>query len=271
LELPTADPVSRARSWVTARFPAFNQGGVVTRSQALEYGMTAAQVRKMVDAGRWRRLARGVYATQVPVWEQLAWAGLLQAGEGACLGRAAAGYLYGINGPPSQIDIWIPPGRSVPRRADTPVPKVGGPTARRSDDRDVARAEQEMWNPWRFHQGARTVVGTPPRSGVEETVLDLCEEKLHQVFRDEEPEIWFLRTCPATARGWIRTVIRPVLESGLTTYDDLRAALDARPLMEGGSVIRREIREMEEGRPIAGRSTSVRRREPPGGTHPITD
>lgn len=256
-------------------FIASVQGGVITREQAMEYGMTSAQVRAMVETGRWRRLARGVYATDLPVWEQLAWAGLLQAGEGACLGGSAAGYLYGINGQPPQIDIWVPPGRSVPRRRDTPVPKpvakAGRSASETGGDPELERLVHEMWNPWRFHQGVRTVVGNPPRSGVEETVLDLCEGKLHSHFREEDPVIWFQRSYPPMLRGWMRAVIRPVLDSGLTTVDKLRNTLDARPQMEGGVLIRWELGQMEQGLAIGAKRKAVRRRDPRGKAHPITD
>lgn len=243
---------------------AFQQGGVVTRRQALEMGMTPPEVRRMVGSGRWRALARGVYAVDVPVWHQVMWAGLLVAGEGACVGGRAAAHLYGLEGPPPQIDIWVLPGRSVPRRREM----VGGREM-------VTPGGHGQWVSWRFRQGSRTAVGNPPRSCVEETVLDICQEKLHRHFREEgeqENPFWFLRSYPPIVRGRIRSVLGPAIDSGLTTAEKLHAVLDKATNLEGGALVGWEIDEMEAGRRIGGRRTrGLRRRDPRGRPHPPTD
>lgn len=264
---------------------AFQQGGIVTRRQALDLGMTPSGVRRMVESGRWRTLARGVYAVDVPVWHQMMWAGLLVAGDGACVGGRAAGHLYGIEGPPPQIDIWVPPGRSVPRRKETrrtPAPGVRneigalGESGGVAEPRIQGQAEGEGdWVSWRFHQGRRAAVGDPPRTTVEETVLDICREKLNRHFRqegEEENPFWFLRSYPPIIRGRIRSVLGPAMESGLTTAEKLHAALDRATNLEGGALIGWEIDEMEAGRSISSRrSRGLRRRDPRGVPHPPTD
>jgi very-short-patch-repair endonuclease len=128
------------------------QSGVVTREQAIAYGLAPASLRRLVQEGGWQRLAVGVYAiSPLPVsWTARAWAGVLIGGDQARIGGLAAAHLHGLaERPPDRIDVLVPP---------TGRPRVGGP--------------------WRFVReeagcrGSRSV-GSPPRLRVEDTVLDL--------------------------------------------------------------------------------------------------
>jgi putative AbiEi antitoxin of type IV toxin-antitoxin system len=129
------------------------QAGIVSREQAIGHGLSSKSVGRLVREEHWQRVAAGIYLTAPgpPDWTALAWAGVLLGGDRAGIGGAAAGYLHGIiDSPPATIPILIP--HDV-RRQDQP-PWVF--SRRRSDDRLHFR-------------------GSPPRSGVEDTVLDLCD------------------------------------------------------------------------------------------------
>lgn len=68
------------------------QAGIVTWEQALQLGMPAKTVRKLVTDGYWTRLSSGIYLTHAmrPAWSSLAWAGALVGGpEAASTGKAA--------------------------------------------------------------------------------------------------------------------------------------------------------------------------------------
>lgn len=129
------------------------QAGAVSREQAIAYGMSATAVRRLVDQGFWQRLAPGVYAATglAPTWLTYAWAGVMIGGDLACLGGSAAGHLHGlIAQPPRAITVLIP--------ARLRRPEVG--------------------TPWEFVRTRRALRsrGAPPRSGVEDTVLDMCAD-----------------------------------------------------------------------------------------------
>lgn len=261
-----SDPRSRRRSEGREVRPeqqalsiAWLQSGVITHSQALEAGMTARQVRERVASGRWRRLSRGVYATDSAIWHQAAWAGLLMAGDGACLGGRAAAFLHGFDTQPGRIDVWVPPGSAVPRRG-----------AGRADG---AGPTHSAWRgSWRFRQGSRTAVGIPPRSCVEETVLDRCEEMLAGGFAQRSPmEQWNERMYPVHVRFAVRRVLTAALESGMTSVDRLLAALDRSANLEGRQLVVWELDEMTAGRRIRRDGASLYRRTAPGQGRVPTD
>lgn len=115
--------------------------------------MSATGIRRLVDQGFWQRLAPGVYAATslTPTWLTYAWAGILIGGDLACLGGTAAGYVHGVIAhPPRVIRVLIPAGLRRP----------------------VAGA------PWEFvrTRAALRSRGSPPRTGVEDTVLDICAD-----------------------------------------------------------------------------------------------
>ncbi|MDN5725184.1 MAG: hypothetical protein L0G99_04520 [Propionibacteriales bacterium] len=140
----------------TLRQLALAQAGVISRGQAQQLGLSRHSQQRLVDRGRWQRLASGLLVAhdQPPTWTTHAWAGLLLAGDGARLGGEAAAHLWGLTDePPERILVWHP---HRTRRVDT------APWAFRREREDV-RAES---------------IGDPPRTSIEDTVLDLCDRRL---------------------------------------------------------------------------------------------
>lgn len=130
------------------------QDRVVSREQALGLGLGRHALARLLAEESWRRFARGVYCTDPaePSWRSWAWAGVLIGGDQARLGGAAAGHLHGlIEEPPAVITVLVPGFGTRPRIA----------------------------GPWTFHReqpGVRRAAGrgSPPRLGVEDTILDLA-------------------------------------------------------------------------------------------------
>jgi hypothetical protein len=129
------------------------QAGVLTSSQAYEGGMTTVMIRRRLELGRWQRLQTGVYAvfSGPPGRSTILWGAVLRAGPGAMLSHYTAAEVSGLSDRPSPlIHITVPGDRYVGR--------IRGLVVRRS-----GRAAQ-----------ARHPVLLPPRTRVEETVLDLA-------------------------------------------------------------------------------------------------
>jgi hypothetical protein len=129
------------------------QAGVVTAAQTQAAGLSDQALYRLEQTDRWQRLSRSLYLTSPgqPSWQARAWGGVLLGGEGSRLGGPAAGHLHGlVAAAPSQILVL------VPRYAVT---------------RDRG--------PWHFRREADGLrgasVGLPPRTSVEDTVLDLCD------------------------------------------------------------------------------------------------
>jgi hypothetical protein len=166
------------------------QDGVLTRAQALRGGMTSTMIRFQLDRGRWQRLQTGVYAvfSGVPGRRAVLWGAVLRAGSGAVLSYQTAAELSGLADRPSTlIHVTVPSRRYVER--------IPGMVVHRS-----SRAEL-----------ARHPVLEPPRTRLEETVLDLAE-------------------AAATlddACGWITRA----LGRRLTTQGQLAEAMDRRAKM----------------------------------------
>ncbi|MGC3994033.1 MAG: type IV toxin-antitoxin system AbiEi family antitoxin domain-containing protein [Propionicimonas sp.] len=121
------------------------QAWTLSREQVLAAGVSDRVISRLI-AGEWTVLAPGVYSLRPePAWLGWCWAGLLLAGPRACLGAAAAGHLHRLVPAPDLIGIWVPEGRQVRGRP-----------------------------PWVFRRGNRVGVGTPPRTAVVPTVLDLA-------------------------------------------------------------------------------------------------
>ena len=162
------------------------QAGVLSTEQLLGHGLPRHSVERLVRQGHWQRLDRSVYLTTSvePSWMALAWAGVLLGGDRARLGGSAAGFLHGLlDREPQPITVLVP-GSQVTRSRD----------------------------PWRFRRegaGAREArsPGSPPRTTVEDTVLDLCD----------------LGT-PGEAVGWVTQAV----QSRRTTVPQLRTALRRR-------------------------------------------
>jgi hypothetical protein len=163
------------------------QRGILTASQAIEGGLTRSVIRSRVRQGVWQRLHRGVYAvfSGEPGREAAFWAALLRAGPGAVLSYHSAGELARLTDRPSAlIHVTLP--------ADRRIEAIPGVVVH-----ICSRVAQ-----------ARHPVAAPPRTRVEETVLDLAG-------------------CAATvddAYGWITRA----LGRRLTTQDRLRDAMGMR-------------------------------------------
>lgn len=134
---------------------AAHQDRVITREQALGCGLSQHALARLLRERTWRALARGVYCTDPaePAWLSWCWAGVLIGGDRARLGGAAAAYLHGII-------------EDLPREIAVLVPGTGG--------------RPRIAGPWRFirdQEGHRSPAsrGSPPRLGVEDTILDLAE------------------------------------------------------------------------------------------------
>ena len=131
------------------------QAGVVSRQQALGFGLTPTVLARLVDDGRWSRTARGIYlmpATE-PSWLARVWGGVLLGGPDARVAGLAAAALNGlVDDEPLPIEILIPFGRRV-----------------RNRDWVVFRQERD-----RVRAGSTRA--EPPRTRIEDTVLDLCAD-----------------------------------------------------------------------------------------------
>jgi hypothetical protein len=138
----------------TLRNLAQRQYGVVSRSQAIRTGLSPDMIKFRVTSGRWQQLHLGVYATfsGIPGRSAWLWAALLAAGPDAVLSYQTAAELHGLSDKPtSPIHV------SIPR--DRHLVTVEGVRLHRSA-RAVDAVQRGSW---------------PPRTTVEETVLDLTE------------------------------------------------------------------------------------------------
>lgn len=131
------------------------QRGVISRAQALTCGMSPDAVDRLLRAERWLCLRRGVYSvyTGEPSREAALWAVVLLAGEGAALSHQTAAEIFSITDQPSSlIHVTIPHRRRMSPAAGVVI------------HRSTRIAEA-------IHP---TLL--PPRTRVEETVLDLAEK-----------------------------------------------------------------------------------------------
>jgi very-short-patch-repair endonuclease len=132
-----------------------HHAGVITRAQALAAGMTRHAVYARVDSRRWQQLQVGVYAAYSgrPTRESLMWAAVLGARQGGVLCHQSAAELHGLleAGRGAAIHVMVPRGHTVA--------PMTGVVIHYSQRVDVAR-----------HPALE-----PPRTRLEETVLDLAE------------------------------------------------------------------------------------------------
>jgi hypothetical protein len=188
--------VGRATLWdmvsdlpSTLRDLARRQCGVVSRSQAIRAGLSPDIIKFRVTSGRWRPIHPGVYATFTGACGRNAqlWAAVLSAGRGAALSHETAAALIGLADKLADpIHVIVPHQRRL-----TTVPS------------GVA-----------LHRSVRAVEAVqarnyPPRTSVEETVLDLTQSA--RTFDD---------VCGWVTRAFAR---------GLTDEDGLRQAMSSRP------------------------------------------
>jgi Transcriptional regulator, AbiEi antitoxin len=214
------------------------QDGVITLGQAVSVGLTAKSVRTLIRANRWQVMHRGVYAAFAgkPTRRAELWAAVLRAGTRAVLSHQTAAELWGlVDGTSPVIHVTVPHDDNPERRGP-----IAGVVIHRS----------------RSLQRARHPVLTPPRTRVEETVLDLIE--CARTF--DEKYSWI---CRAIGRR-------------RTTAQRIRAALDARARIQqrfdielalgyagGGALSILEFRyvrgvESAHGLPVATRQARIR-------------
>jgi hypothetical protein len=130
------------------------QRGVITRRQALVSGISRDAIAVRLRSGRWQRLHHGVYATfsGQPNRQALLWAAVLRAGRGATLSHQTAAELHGlVDTPTTMIHVTVRSGSQVGRMAGVVVHYSG-------------RLES-----------ARHPTLSPPRTRIDETVLDLTQ------------------------------------------------------------------------------------------------
>jgi predicted transcriptional regulator of viral defense system len=133
------------------------QAGVLAIGQAIEAGLTHGRIRNQVRSGRWQLIHRGVYATSngAPSRQAELWGALLRAGPDAVLSHETAAEVHGlIDGQSRLIHLTVAHDHR-PERCG----RIPGVVVHRS--RTLART--------------RHPVLSPPRTRVEETVLDLIE------------------------------------------------------------------------------------------------
>jgi hypothetical protein len=131
------------------------QSGVITRAQALAAGMSRHAIYARLDSGRWQQLHPGVYATYSGPADRQSklWAAVLGARPGALLCHQTAAELHGLLEPRKggMIHVMVPRGHGV-----APMSGVVIHYSRRAD-------------------AARHPALLPPRTRLEETVLDLAD------------------------------------------------------------------------------------------------
>lgn len=163
------------------------QRGVLSRTQVLAAGLTDDAIVARLRRGSWRRMYPGVYAgfSGEVSREAMLWAAVLYAGPGAALSHQTAAELWGLaDAPSSLIHLTVPSHRRASQRPGL-VPHLSA--------RALAAAHPSR---------------TPPRTRVEETVIDL----------------WESARSLDSAVGWVTSAIG----RRLTTQDKLREAMDAR-------------------------------------------
>src|ERR1022692_2044133 len=178
-----------------------SQCGMVTRRQALRAGLTRGAIGTRIGPGRWQRIYPGVLATfsGEPGRAALLWAAVLRAGPGATLSHQTAAELHGLTLRPAQlIHVTVPVGRRV-----EPVPGLV-----------IHRSE-------RIAQ-ARHPCQAPPRTRIEETVLDLTQ--LARTFDDALS--WACAACGGRLTTPQRIGVAMSQRAKLRYRDALRLALD---------------------------------------------
>lgn len=132
---------------------AAKQGGVLSSEQTSGFGLPERSVDRLLAAGAWQRLGRGIFVVhdQDPSWLGWAWGGILLGGPESRLGGLAAAHLYRLEDPPREIEVLIPWARRLTTR--------------------------ERWRFVRERPGTRSPrsPGDPPRTTFEDTVIDLTE------------------------------------------------------------------------------------------------
>ena len=128
------------------------QSGVLTRAQLINFGLHDSQVARLVRQQVLRRLDRGIYILGVlePTWHQYAWAAVLLGGRSARLMGASAAVFEGLTNPSLPILVSVDSTSGLLSRRWLTVVR----------QRSTARPPGSLTS--------------PPRTLIEDTVLDLC-------------------------------------------------------------------------------------------------
>src|SRR5262245_38612705 len=130
------------------------QRGILSAALARRGGLSTDSVKSRLRCGKWQHIHRGVYATFTgkPPREALMWAAVLRAGPGALLSYYTAAELDGLSDVPrTAVHITIPESRRI-------IP-VRGMVVHLSSRTEMAAHPTAL----------------PPRTRIEETVLDLAQ------------------------------------------------------------------------------------------------
>jgi very-short-patch-repair endonuclease len=182
------------------------QRGVLARWQAPAVELKSATINSLLRSGRWQTLRRGVYATFTgkPSRDAELWAAVLRAGPQAVLSHQTAAELDRLTSAPSEvIHVTVPDGKHV-----RPIPGVR-----------LHRSERLA--------AARHPSRTPPRTRIEETVLDLTQtaKNIDGAFG------WLCQACG----------------SRLTTPDLLLTALNKRGKVRWRAILRDALADISDG------------------------
>jgi hypothetical protein len=160
------------------------QCGIISRCQALDAGLPGDAIRGCLRTGSWRQLQRGVYATFTgqPPREAMLWAAVLRSGDGAILSHQTAAELAGLtDGISPAIHVTVPAVEHIRGATDLVI--------HRSSRIAVARHPALL----------------PPRTRIEETVIDLTQTARGS----EEAFHWLSRACGSrlTTAGRLRVAL----------------------------------------------------------------
>lgn len=197
-----ADGVSAEVAALAAR-----QAGVVARRQLLALGVSRRIVRRNVRTRRWARAHPETYVVftgPMPPMTRV-WAALLYAGEQAVACHETAAWLDGLRPAlPDTVEVCVPHGH------------------RHRGSRPGVRVRQSRHAATRRHPAR-----TPPRTRVEETVLDLTDAR-------------------ADADGVVDVVLA-ACQQGLTTAQRLRRAAAGRRRLRWRALLRDVLADVRDG------------------------
>jgi very-short-patch-repair endonuclease len=182
------------------------QCGVLARWQAPAVGLGTNTIKTLLQGGRWQQMYLGVYAAHTgdPSWDARLWAAVLRAGPQAVLSHHSAADLDGLAVTPSTlIHVTVP--------AEQHLCRIPGVRIHRSSRLHLTR------HPSR----------TPPRTRIEETVIDLTQTA--RTF-----DAAFGALCQACG-------------SRLTTAARLRASMDGRRKVRWRAELRDAQRDIADG------------------------
>jgi predicted transcriptional regulator of viral defense system/very-short-patch-repair endonuclease len=187
------------------------QRGMVARQQALAVGLSPAAIRARLNRGRWQRIHPGIYATfsGEPNRTSLMWAAVLHAGPGAALSHETAAELDGLRRRSMAGERWCGAAEHPPLHVTVPAARhvlpVPGLVIHRTER--VTRA--------------RHPARTPPRTRIEETVLDLTQAA--RTFDDAID--WLCRACAGRLTTADHVLAAMALRKKLRWRPELVAAL----------------------------------------------